>query len=94
MLTGFGLSSTVKIVRLVEIIVVHFETRATNSDVQREMIGKYEREEAVPLLNAAKKIAKDYGVTLDYLAFPYVYLLLLKNLQSSSILRALTSLLP
>ena len=32
------------------------------------MIGKYERGEAVPSLDAAKKITKDFGVTLDYLA--------------------------
>lgn len=30
---------------------------ATNSGVSREMIGKYERGEAVPSLDAAKKIA-------------------------------------
>jgi len=41
---------------------------ATNSGVSREMIGKYERGEAVPSLDAAKKIAKAFGVTLDYLA--------------------------
>lgn len=32
------------------------------------MICKYEREEAVPSLVAAKKITKAFGVTLDYLA--------------------------
>lgn len=33
-----------------------------------EMIGKYERSEAVPSIEAAKKIASALGVTLDYLA--------------------------
>lgn len=32
------------------------------------MIGKYERGEAVPSIEAAKKIADAFGVTLDYLA--------------------------
>ena len=41
---------------------------ATNSGVSREMNGKYERGEAVPSLDAAKKIVKAFGVTLDYLA--------------------------
>ena len=34
----------------------------------REMIGKYERGEAVPSLDAVKKIDNDFEVTLDYLA--------------------------
>jgi transcriptional regulator with XRE-family HTH domain len=32
------------------------------------MIGKYERGEAVPSIDAAKKIADAFGVSLDYLA--------------------------
>ena len=41
---------------------------ATKSKVSREMIGKYERGEAVPSIEAAKKIARAFGVSLDYLA--------------------------
>jgi transcriptional regulator with XRE-family HTH domain len=40
---------------------------AFKSDVSRVMIGKYERGEAVPSLDAAKKIADAFDVTLDYL---------------------------
>jgi transcriptional regulator with XRE-family HTH domain len=40
---------------------------ATNSGVSREMIGKYERGEAVPSIDAAKKIADAFEVSLDYL---------------------------
>lgn len=40
---------------------------ATKSSVSREMIGKYERGEAVPSIEAAKKIADAFGVSLDYL---------------------------
>ena len=40
---------------------------AKESGVSREMIGKYERGEAVPSLEAAKKIADAFGVSLDYL---------------------------
>jgi transcriptional regulator with XRE-family HTH domain len=40
---------------------------ANKSDVSRVMIGKYERGEAVPSLDAAKKIADAFEVTLDYL---------------------------
>lgn len=40
---------------------------ATNSGVSREMIGKYERGEAVPSIEAAKKIADAFEVSLDYL---------------------------
>ena len=40
---------------------------ATKSGVSREMIGKYERGEAVPSIEAAKKIADAFGVSLDYL---------------------------
>lgn len=32
------------------------------------MIGKYEREKAVPSIEAAKKIAEAFEVSLDYLA--------------------------
>ncbi|MCE7057730.1 helix-turn-helix transcriptional regulator [Algoriphagus sp. AGSA1] len=35
--------------------------------VSREMIGKYERGDAVPSIEAAKKIADAFGVSLDYL---------------------------
>lgn len=40
---------------------------ANESGVSREMIGKYERGEAVPSIEAAKKIADALGVSLDYL---------------------------
>jgi transcriptional regulator with XRE-family HTH domain len=40
---------------------------ATKSSVSREMIGKYERGEAVPSIEAAKKIADAFEVSLDYL---------------------------
>lgn len=40
---------------------------AEKSEVSRVMIGKYERGEAVPSLDAAKKIADAFEVTLDYL---------------------------
>lgn len=38
------------------------------SGISRVMIDRYERGEAVPSIEAAKKIAKDFGVSLDYLA--------------------------
>lgn len=41
---------------------------ADNSGVSRVMIGKYERDEAVPSFDAAKKIADAFEVSLDYLA--------------------------
>ncbi len=41
---------------------------AAESGVSREMIGKYERGEAVPSVDAAKKIADASEVSLDYLA--------------------------
>jgi len=41
---------------------------AKNCGVSREVIGKYERGETIPSLDAAKKIAKAFGVILDYLA--------------------------
>ena len=34
---------------------------------KREMIGKYERGEAVPSIDAAKKIADAFEVSMDYL---------------------------
>lgn len=40
---------------------------ANNSDVSRVMIGKYERGEAIPSIEAAKKIADALDVSLDYL---------------------------
>ena len=40
---------------------------ANESGVSREMIGKYERGIATPSLDAAKKIADAFGVSLDYL---------------------------
>ena len=39
----------------------------TNSGVSREMIGKYERGEDVPSIDAAKKIADAFEVSMDYL---------------------------
>ena len=40
---------------------------ANESSVSREMVGKYERGIATPSLDAAKKIADAFGVSLDYL---------------------------
>ena len=40
---------------------------ADKSNVSRVMIGKYERGEAVPSIDAAKKIADAFEVSLDYL---------------------------
>jgi transcriptional regulator with XRE-family HTH domain len=40
---------------------------ADKSGVSRVMIGKYERGEAVPSIDAAKKIADALDVTLDFL---------------------------
>lgn len=40
---------------------------ANSSEVSRVMIGKYERGEAVPSIDVAKKIADAFGVSLDYL---------------------------
>jgi transcriptional regulator with XRE-family HTH domain len=40
---------------------------ADMSGVSREMISKYERNEAVPSLDAAKKLADSLEVSLDYL---------------------------
>jgi transcriptional regulator with XRE-family HTH domain len=40
---------------------------AKHSDISKVMIGKYERDEATPSLEAAKKIADALGVTLDHL---------------------------
>jgi len=41
---------------------------ADKSGVSRVMVGKYERGEAVPSIDAAKKIADALEVSLDYLA--------------------------
>lgn len=61
---------------------------AERSGVSRVMIGKYEREEAIPSLDAAKKIADAFGVSLDYLVgegvnskFDKLTLERIKNLQ-------------
>jgi len=40
---------------------------ARESNVSREIIGKYERGEAVPSIEFAKRIADALGVSLDYL---------------------------
>ena len=40
---------------------------ATESGVSREIIGKYERGEAVPSVDFAKRIADAFGVSLDFL---------------------------
>ncbi|MFH0757872.1 MAG: helix-turn-helix transcriptional regulator [Bacteroidota bacterium] len=40
---------------------------SVKSVISREMVGKYERNEAVPSIKAAKKIADTFGVSLDYL---------------------------
>ena len=40
---------------------------ADKSGVSRVMIGKYERNDAIPSIDAAKKIADALGVSLDYL---------------------------
>lgn len=40
---------------------------AKNSDVSKVMIGKYERDEATPSIQAAKRMADALGVTLDRL---------------------------
>lgn len=40
---------------------------ANESGVSRVMIGKYERAEAIPSIDAAKKIADALEVSLDYL---------------------------
>ena len=40
---------------------------ADSSEVSRVMIGKYERGEAIPSVEAAKKIADAFEVSLDYL---------------------------
>lgn len=40
---------------------------SAKSSVSREMIGKYERGRAVPSVDAAKKIADAFEVSLDYL---------------------------
>src|ERR1700742_4481887 len=46
---------------------------ATKSGVSRVMIGKYEREEATPSIDAAKKIADALEVSLDHLVGEGLY---------------------
>lgn len=41
---------------------------AAKSGVSRVMIGKYEREEAIPSIEVARKIANTFEVTLDFLS--------------------------
>jgi transcriptional regulator with XRE-family HTH domain len=41
---------------------------AKATSVSREIIGRYERGEAMPSIEVAKKIADTFGVSLDYLA--------------------------
>ena len=43
------------------------------SGVSREMIGRYERSKAIPSVDAAKKIADAFGVSLDYLVGEGIY---------------------
>jgi len=40
---------------------------ADRTDISQVMVGKYERGDAVPSLEVAKKIADAFGVSLDYL---------------------------
>jgi len=40
---------------------------AKHISASREAIGKYERNEAIPSITTAKKIADSFNVTLDYL---------------------------
>ena len=40
---------------------------ANKIEASREAIGKYERNEAMPAVDTAQKIADAFGVTLDYL---------------------------
>lgn len=40
---------------------------SNKSGVSREMIGRYERGDAIPSIEAAKKIADTFEVSLDYL---------------------------
>nr|WP_297914991.1 helix-turn-helix transcriptional regulator [uncultured Allomuricauda sp.] len=40
---------------------------AEKTNVSRVMVGKYERGEAIPSIEAAKSIADAFGVSLDYL---------------------------
>jgi transcriptional regulator with XRE-family HTH domain len=46
---------------------------ASKSGVSRVMIGKYEREEATPSIDAAKKIADALEVSLDHLVGEGLY---------------------
>ena len=40
---------------------------ASQTDISQVMVGKYERGDAVPSIEVAKKIADAFGVSLDYL---------------------------
>lgn len=40
----------------------------TKVGVSREIIGRYERDDVLPSIEVAKKIADAFGVSLDYLA--------------------------
>jgi len=43
---------------------------AKQIDASREIIGKYERGENLPSIEMALKMAKAFGVTVDYLVDP------------------------
>ena len=63
---------------------------ARRIQASREAIGKYERNEATPSVETAKKIADVFGVTLDYLvdesATPTFDKLTVKRLQDIQVL--------
>ncbi len=40
---------------------------AKQTDISQVMVGKYERGDAIPSLEVAKKIADAFGISLDYL---------------------------
>lgn len=40
---------------------------ATKTDISQVMVGKYERDDAIPSIEVAKKIADAFEVSLDYL---------------------------
>ncbi len=40
---------------------------ASRTDISQVMVGKYEREDAIPSIEVAKKIADAFEVSLDYL---------------------------
>lgn len=61
-------SKTSKIIADLRKVKDWSQTELANvSGVSREMIGKYERGEAVPSIEAAKKIADAFEVSMDYL---------------------------